>query len=199
MSDEIDPPAFAVAMWREAQALRAARLAVEAAQKEFDLQRDVTHESVRRYGAALSVAEQAVERETIRTLYWEHRDITVSAIAESFALEGGASNVYRHVGKEPYDLECPGGCGSTVQLPARTSKLAACDDCRERIAVDRKRRWEAHKSLLDERTLAWESRIRAELVAGRTAEEIYAEYAERFETNGPMPRIRELAAQQTIE
>ena len=77
MSPEFDPSPFEAAMWTEVAALEQTRRDIDKLQAQLKTQRGTVTEAIGRFGAALQIAELAVPRATIRSPYWEHRDIFV--------------------------------------------------------------------------------------------------------------------------
>ena len=95
MTSEFDPSPFEAAMWAEVNALEQTRLDIDRLQAELKEKRGIVTDAIRRYGAALQIAELPVPREAIRSLYWEHRDVFVESIATGFGIEGGVQLIVR--------------------------------------------------------------------------------------------------------
>ena len=195
MPDDFDIKPFELAMWADVASLADRRTKIEELQLELAAARDSLTESMRRYGAALSIDESPVPHGVIRKLYWEHRDIHADSIARAFALSGGAGQVHRFAGENYYDLPCPAGCGTTVRLTSRSAAVRPCVAC----ATAREEQLAAHRD--EQRELSararadYEARMRSEIKAGRTAEQIYAEHADRYETGSQLPWLRKLEAE----
>lgn len=195
MTSEFDPSPFEAAMWAEVNALEQTRLDIDRLQAELKEKRGIVTDAIRRYGAALQIAELPVPREAIRSLYWEHRDVFVESIATGFGIEGGATQVHLHAGDSFFDADCPGGCGKKVRLSARSSPLRPCSECTERIS---RQRAEDHAAWIvrdDARRADRDGWIRTQLAEGRTAEDLYVDLHGRFDASGSLEHLRELAAE----
>jgi hypothetical protein len=195
MSEDFDPEPYELAMWADVATLADKRTKIEELQLELAAARDSLTESMRRYGAALSIDEAPIPHGVIRKLYWEHRDIHADSIARAFALPGGAGQVHRFAGENYYDLPCPAGCGKTVRLTSRSAPVRPCAACaaarEKRLAAQ----WEQHRETSARAHADYEARMRSEFKAGRTAEQIYAEHADRYEIGSQLPWLRELEAE----
>ena len=195
MSEDFDPKPFELAMWADVAVLADKRKMLEELQLELLAARDAVTESMRRYGAALSIDEAPVPHGVIRKLYWEHRDIYADSIARAFALPGGAGQVYRFAGENYYDLPCPDGCGTTVRLTSRSAPVRPCESCTTAREEHQAARWGEHREESARSRAEYEARMRNEFKAGRTAEQIYAEHVDRYETGSQLPWLRELEAE----
>ena len=194
MSPEFDPSPFEAAMWTEVAALEQTRRDIDKLQAQLKTQRGTVTEAIGRFGAALQIAELAVPRATIRSLYWEHRDIYVESIAAGFSIEGGATQVHFHAGDSFFDSDCPGGCGRKVRLAARSSPLKPCAEC----AARRKEELDANHQLWranhDARIADRDAWVRDQLAEGRTPEDLYVEVYGRFDGSGSLEHLHEMAA-----
>ena len=195
MSEEFDPKPFELTMWNDVAELEKVRLKIEALQGELALARAAVGTSMHRYGAALSISETPVSRAVIRKLYWEHRDVHAESIAKAFAIPGGAGQVHRFAGEHFFDVACPAGCGSMVRLAARTAKIRSCAECEATRQQQANEQFDASRKRAAEKLAERETWIRTQVTQGRTVEELYVELVGRWETNGPLPRLRELAAE----
>jgi hypothetical protein len=149
---------------------------------------------MQRYGAALSIEQQQVARDVIRSLYWEHRDLHAQAIADAFAIKGGGGRVHEYAGSEPFETPCAGGCGRPMRLAARTAQIPTCEECTARQHAERDEanrvyalKYQAEQREQDE----W---VRQQLLEGRTPEELYVEMTERWTHGGPLNYLKDMAA-----
>jgi hypothetical protein len=192
MTESIDPEPYERAMWEQVASLEGKVAEIAALQEELADSRAALSVSMQRYGTVLALEGLTVPTTVVRKLYWEHRDIHASAIAESFGLRGGGSQVHSHAGEGYFDFPCPGGCGATVRLTARTSKERRCGACESRWQRSMEERHAARAADYARQNAEQEAYIRAELSKGRTAGDLYAELVGQYETNGPLPRLEAL-------
>jgi hypothetical protein len=195
MSDMRTSESYEAELWTQVLALDAARARIETATRELEAHRDAVDKAMRRYGTVLSLEEKHVSRDVVRRLYWQSRDVRVDSIARAFAIEGGAGQVHSYAGVDHVDVPCPDGCGRTVRLTARTAKLRPCNECEERRKQARHedhQDWQISSARKIRERDEW---VRSELAAGRTVEELYVELVSPWDTNGPLEKLRTIAAE----
>ncbi|MET3567965.1 hypothetical protein ABIC47_003479 [Leifsonia sp. 563] len=197
--NNIDLDRFESEMWSAVDELEQARRAVDEATRRLAEQRERTNTVMQRYGGALAIEDRQVPQQVVRSLYWEHRDIHAQAIADAFALKGGGGRVHEYAGSEPFETPCAGGCGRPVRLVARTSSVPTCPECAARIEAERQAHFREvalhHQKERQER----EEWARRQMLEGRTPEELYVEMTERWVTGGPLPWLKDLAAELETE
>lgn len=99
--------------------------------------RDLATEQMVSYGAALDDATQAADLTLVRTMYWEHPQLTASSIADMLHLRH-AGEVFLAVGAHTTERPCTGACGSIVvrSFANRTASRGSsnepwCEACAE--------------------------------------------------------------------
>ncbi|HEU5223150.1 MAG TPA: hypothetical protein VFU07_05645 [Candidatus Lumbricidophila sp.] len=196
MSEDLSVAAYEADMWAQVEVLAAKRAEIDRLEAELErLQTEIlpmkpaAGDAVRRYGAALSIAEQPVPEGTIRKLYWGNRDVPADAIAKAFGL-GGAGVVHRFAGDADFEVECPGRCGRGVQLTARTVKVKRCTECEAAWEADLVRSSEEHAQRLEARRAKFGSWAEQQLALGRSAADLYVESLS--EPDERLLRLREL-------
>lgn len=194
MTQAFDSSPYEHEMWESVGAVAAKRIELEEVKQQLEEAKTAAAEKLRRYGAALNLDGLPVPRQTVRSLYWENRDIPADAIAKAFALPGGAPQVYKHAGEAGIDLPCPGGCGRSVHLSARTAALKRCDVCQTAWQQNSDAMWAENSRLRELKRAEQEAYIRQQLMDGQTPEEIYLDtFADP--RDGTIDRIRILDAE----
>lgn len=190
----IDLEKFESEMWSAVGDLEEARRALDEAARQLADEQERVATALQRYGAALTIEQEKVSRDVIRSLYWEHRDVRAASIADAFALKGGGGRVYEYAGSEPFETPCAGGCGRPVRLTARTAPVPTCEACVERQRTEREAgnreaalRYQREQEEQDE----W---VRQQLLEGRSPEELYVEMMERWTHGGPLNYLKNMAA-----
>lgn len=165
-------------MWQAVAEVAAARALLDEADLRLQQARDAVAPAIRRFGAALDLDDEPVDRETVRVLYWDHPDIRAKDISDAFAIPGGPGAVHQYSGALETTVPCIGGCGSPMRIKNRTnwSTSRLCDDCRARRAEEARGsyeewlpRWRAIQAAQEQEERAF---IREQQAAGLTPEEI---------------------------
>jgi hypothetical protein len=190
----IDLGKFESEMWSAVADLEETRRTIDAATRRLAEQREVASVAMQRYGAALSIEEQPVPREVIRSLYWEHRGLHAQAIAEAFAIKGGGGRVHEYAGSEPFETPCAGGCGRPMRLAARTTQVPTCEECAARQQAEREEMWRENARRHQAEQREQDQWVRQQLLEGRTPEELYVEMMERWTHGGPLNYLKDMAA-----
>ncbi|WP_146083910.1 hypothetical protein [Rathayibacter sp. AY1F3] len=192
MSTDLDVQPFEDAMWAAVSELARRRAQIQVLEDELKETRNDVDTAIQRYAAALSIEGRPVSRETVRALYWEHSDVRADTIARAFAIKGGAGQVHHYAGVDHVDVPCPDGCGASVRLTSRTAAVKPCASCTARTKERHEGEWEAVRREQQQRRVERDAWIRSELVKGRSSGDLYAELVGKYETNGPLPMLRQL-------